>query len=228
MTTIKEAIKQVAYDLGADICGIAAIDRFQDAPKGFSPTDIYKDCRSVLSFGVALPKGLLQINPRLVYSHFNGNVICRKVDQIAFDIAQIIEREFKGIAVPVPCDAPNEYWDEETQTAIGLISMKHTAVACGLGQLGKNTLLLTPQYGNRLTLGAVLLNLELESDDLCKSICIPNCHKCIDACPAHAINEGNVNQGLCRKNTYGMTERGFGTCDCNQCRSKCPLSNGTI
>ena len=39
--------------------------------------------------------------------------------------------------------------------------MKHTAVLCGIGALGKNTLLLNPQYGNELTIGVILTDLNL-------------------------------------------------------------------
>lgn len=48
---MKEIIRQMALSAGADICGFANIDRFKDAPKGYSPTDIYQDCKSVLAQG---------------------------------------------------------------------------------------------------------------------------------------------------------------------------------
>lgn len=222
---MEDKIRKIIMDLGADVCGIGTIDRFTEAPKGFAPTDIYKDCKSVISFGIALPKGLLMVEPRLVYSHFN-NDICMKVDEIAMKAAKEIEKLSGGICVPVPCDAPSEYWDAENLTAKGLISMKHTAVLCGIGQQGKSTLLLNPQYGNRLTVGAILTNLELKSDPLCENICIPGCNKCVDSCPVHAIGEGSVNQKLCRPNTYGKTKRGFDTVDCDTCRSVCPMKAG--
>ena len=30
-------VKKILYDLGVDICGIASIDRFSEAPEGFNP-----------------------------------------------------------------------------------------------------------------------------------------------------------------------------------------------
>ena len=48
-------IKSTALELGADICGIAPVDRFSSAPKGFQPRDIYSDCESVLVFAKKLP-----------------------------------------------------------------------------------------------------------------------------------------------------------------------------
>ena len=61
----------------------------------------------------------------------------------------------------MPCDNSYEYWDEEKLQGKGLISMKHTAVLCGIGALGKNTLLLNPQHGNELTIGVILTDLNL-------------------------------------------------------------------
>lgn len=58
-------------------------------------------------------------------------------------------------------------------TRKGLLSMKHMAVACGVGQIGKSSLLCNPKHGNRLTLGAVLTNLDFHSDPFCENICIP-------------------------------------------------------
>uniref|UniRef100_UPI004056735D hypothetical protein n=1 Tax=Acetatifactor sp. TaxID=1872090 RepID=UPI004056735D len=55
-------------------------------------------------------------------------------------------------------DNPYEYWETETMTGKGVLSMKHAAVACGIGQIGKSSLLLNPKYGNRLTLVHRFLN----------------------------------------------------------------------
>jgi epoxyqueuosine reductase QueG len=35
-----EEIKSMALDLGADQCGIASIDRYDETPDGFHPHDI--------------------------------------------------------------------------------------------------------------------------------------------------------------------------------------------
>jgi hypothetical protein len=50
---MKERIRNLILSLGADVCGFARIDRFADAPVGYKPTDIFPDCRSVISFGSA-------------------------------------------------------------------------------------------------------------------------------------------------------------------------------
>lgn len=218
-------VKQIMRSCGADICGIAGIEGFSAAPAGFSPADIYKDCKSVIVFGIALPRGVMDADSRLVYGYYQS-FVCMEADRVALRGAKALEREFHADAVPMPCDNPYEYWDQETMTGKGLISMKHAAVLGGLGRLGKNSLLLNPEYGNLLALGAVLFGLGLEPDKPCEDICIKNCRRCADACPVQAISHGRVKQRLCRQNTYGKTDRGFDTVDCNRCRTACPMRYG--
>ncbi len=222
---MKEDVRKAVTALGADVCGFAHIDRFAKAPKGYHPADIMKECRSVVVLGVALPKGLFEVAPRLVYGHFNDDV-CREVDRIAFAAAKWIEKRFGGKAVPVPCDAPYEYWDADNMEGRGLISMKHAAVCAGLGTLGKSTLLLSRDYGNRLIIGAVLSDLDLESDPYAQSICVDGCRLCIESCPSGALDGTRAEQKKCRLNTYGITARGFDTVDCNTCRTVCPRKYG--
>lgn len=222
---MENTIKELVLSGGADVCGIADISRFRDAPKGFSPKDLFNECQSVIAFGIALPKGLTKVESRLIYGHFNYN-ICLQVDKVALTCAKAIENKFSAIAVPVPCDSPYEYWEEDNLLGKGLISMKHTAVQCGLGSLGKNGLLINKQYGNLLNIGAILTNLTLQSNRFTENLCIDGCTKCIDNCPTHAIENGTVNQKLCRLHTYGKTARGFDTVDCNICRTICPMRYG--
>lgn len=224
---MKGVIKEIILSRGADICGVAGIERFVEAPHGYSPQGIFSDCKSVVVFGVALPKGLTKINPRLIYGHFNSNSV-EYTDAIAFNASKELEARLNCMAIPFPCDSPYEFWDERKKEGKGLLSMKHLAVAAGLGTIGKNSLFLNSRYGNLLTLGAILLDIPIESDELSQSICLDKCTKCIDSCPVHAISGEGVDQYLCRNYTYGKTNRGFDTVDCNQCRTVCPMKFGEI
>lgn len=222
---MKNQIKELILKLGADVCGVANIDRFSEVPAGFNPIDIFPNCKSVIVFGIALSKGLTMVEPRLVYGHFNYST-CSEIDWIAFRAAKEIERLYDKCAVPLPSDGPYEYWDVEKLEGRGLISMKHAAVLAGLGTLGKSTLLLNEKYGNLLTLGVVLTELDLASDPLAESICIEGCNLCIKNCPSQALDGQRANQTKCRPNTYGTNARGFDTVNCNKCRVICPLRFG--
>lgn len=218
-------IKEIIRSFGADVCGIANINRFVEAPEGFSPIDLYPDCKSVITFGVALSKGLAKVDPHIIYSHYNS-LSCVTVDNIAFLSAKKLETLYPCHAVPIPCDSPYEYWDSENLEGRGLMSMKHAAVLSGLGSIGKNSLLLHPVYGTLLTIGVILTDMELESDELSENICLKNCTKCIDSCPTGAIDKGQVDQRLCRRIAFGTTKRGYATIECNQCRLVCPMKHG--
>jgi epoxyqueuosine reductase len=221
---VKEQIKEWILNQGADVCGIANIDRFSEAPAGFHPSDLFPGCKSVIVFGMTLPKGLTRIEP-LIYGHFNYSM-CTEVDSVAFSAAKEIEKTYGGCAVPVPSDGPYEYWDAEKLEGRGLISLKHAAVLAGVGTLGKNTLLLNEKHGNLLNLGVVLSELELESDSLAESICLEGCNLCIENCPSQALDGQTADQSKCRPNAYGTNARGYHTVNCHQCRAICPMGHG--
>jgi epoxyqueuosine reductase QueG len=222
---MKEQLREKVLGFGADICGFAGVERFSEAPKGFHPCDIFPECKSAIVFGVALPKGLYLVDSRLIYGHFN-DFACPQVDHITYQTAAVIEKTYHKIAVPLPCDAPYDYWDEEKMEGRGLLSMKHAAVLAGMGTLGKNTLLINKDFGNRLIIGCVLTDLVIESDELADRVCLENCTLCVKSCPVGAIAEGTVVQKKCRINTSGKTKRGFGTVECNRCRTVCPMGFG--
>jgi len=219
---VKEAIRRAVLDAGADVCGFAAAGEFDGAPEGFHPSDAFGACRAVVVFGVALPEGLFQVPPRLIYGHYN-EASCALADGIAFRAARAVERLTGCRAVPLPSDGPYECWNPDRMEGRGLISMKHAAALAGLGALGKSTLLINGRYGNRLTLGAILTDCPLPSDPPAAPRCLENCRRCVESCPVGAIGEGGVNQKLCRAHAYGRNARGFHTVDCNRCRAVCPV-----
>ena len=222
--TTEQQIKEIILSKGADICGIANVDRFVDTPVGFHPLDIYKDCKSVIVFAKRLPKGLAYVNPRIVYNHTNQMNVSA-VDKITYEASIRIEQS-GCIAVPLPCDGPYDYWEKDTLNGKGLLSMRHAAVLAGLGSLGKNTLFINKLCGNFLTLGAILTNLDLESDPLSEELCVENCRLCLDHCPVKALDGITANQKLCRPYTYTTNDRGFEVVNCNTCRTICPRKFG--
>ncbi len=104
--------------------------------------------------------------------------------------------------------------------------MKRAAVLAGLGSIGKSRLFINRAFGNRLTIGMLLVDAALESDGLSPELCLPGCSICVKGCPAGAIGDTEVSQKKCRQNTYGKTARGFDTVECYRCRSLCPLKYG--
>ena len=77
------------------------------------------------------------------------------------------------------------------------VPLKTSAVKCGLGCQGKNTLLITPKYGPRVRLIAVLTTAELEVDESFKEDFCRNCQKCVDACPTKALEPYKLKINRC-------------------------------
>lgn len=60
------------------------------------------------------------------------------------------------------------------------------AERAGLGWIGKNSNLISPEYGSFIFIGSVFIDLELDYDTPVREMC-GGCTKCIDACPTQAI-----------------------------------------
>jgi epoxyqueuosine reductase len=226
MTNAKR-IKEMAIQKGADICGIAPVDRFADAPEGFHPCDIYPDCRSVIVFASNFPSSTLHAKTNVPYT-FVRNIMIGKLDLITFHISAELESE-GIISIPIPSSEPYEYWDQDRNHGRGILSLKHAGKLAGLGILGKNTLLINEKYGNMIWLGAILLPVELKPDPVVNyEACTPECTRCIDSCPQHALNGIAFNQKLCRERVFSRTDGGGWVITCNICRKVCPNYNGIL
>jgi epoxyqueuosine reductase QueG len=216
-------IKEQVYSFGAEVCGIANIDRFKNAPKGFNPCDIFPAAKSVIVFGKRFLKGVYDATTNVPYT-FVRNKLVERLDDISINLSYLIEENgYK--AVPIPSADPYEYWDSNMKHGRGIISLKHAGELAGIGSIGKNTLLINETYGNQLWLGGVLTDALLEQDTFAKKLCLDNCRICIDACPQSALNEITIEQINCRKISTFSTDGGGWILSCNICRKVCPFSN---
>jgi epoxyqueuosine reductase len=216
-------IKEFTKKEGADLVGIAPVGRFKEAPKGFHPKDILADARSVIAIGKYFPLGILMGTSKSAMTKAAETVFIA-LDRCAYETSCFIENGGEQ-AVPVPADTPYLFWDDKKQQGKGDLSHKHSAVLAGLGTLGKNSLLLTPQYGNLVGLVSIVTTAPLKGDPLFnRELCIKQCRLCIDSCPAKAIREGGiVIQRKCRKYHTISTQRGFKLEACWECRKACPV-----
>jgi epoxyqueuosine reductase len=220
-----EEIKSITLELGADKCGIASIDRFNDAPKGFRPSDIYSKCKSLVVFIKKMPSDVIMAENHVPYSH-TAYLLYSALDQIGLNFSLKLEK-YNIHGVPLPTDVPYLFWDAENQRGQGIISMRHAAFNAGLGILGRNTLLINQEFGNMIYIGAILLDTEFEPDPIITDFSCPsNCRLCLDACPVQALNGITVNQKLCRGKSCIPHERGWDIYSCNSCRKICPYRNG--
>ena len=220
-------IKKRAIQYGADICGVAPVARFVDAPKGFHPCDIYPDCRSVVVFASHFPLSTLQAKTNAPYTLVRNKMV-DKLDWISFHVSGELETE-GVVSVPIPSAEPYEYWDAGRNHGRGILSLKHAGVLAGLGVFGKNTLLINEKFGNMIWLGAILVSIDLEPDPIASyEGCISGCTVCIDSCPQHALDGITIDQKLCRERSISYTYGGGWVLSCNICRKICPYHKGLL
>lgn len=220
-------IKKRIIQCGADICGVAPVTRFVDAPRGFHPCDIYPDCRSVIVFASHFPLSTLQAKTHAPYTLVRNRMV-DKLDGISFCVSGALEAE-GVVSVPIPSADPYEYWDADRRHGKGILSLKHAGVLAGLGVLGKNTLLVNERFGNMIWLGAILLSVDLEPDPIAPyEGCISGCTLCIDSCPQHALDGITIDQMLCREHSNSYTDGGGLVLSCNICRKVCPYHKGLL
>lgn len=215
-------VKEILYLLGADLCGIASIDRFKDAPEGYHPLDVLPSCKSVISFGCRFPAGTLLCNIPVPYTRVR-NSITAKMDAIALELCIRME-EYQVFCVPIPTNESE--WDKKTGRWRSVISQKHAAQAAGLGTIGRHSLLITPEFGSMVWLGAVLCGQELEPDEVKKPIC-DNCNLCVKACPVNALDGNELMQQACWDYAFGDDEEKQNwRISCHKCRDICPYNLG--
>jgi len=70
------------------------------------------------------------------------------------------------------------------------------AAKSGLGWIGKNTNLISKQFGSFVFIGELIIDLELDYDEPIKNYC-GTCTKCIDACPTNAITPYQLDARKC-------------------------------
>lgn len=218
-----EDIKRKALELGADLAGIASIDRFAGAPAGFHPADLMPGAQSVIVVARRLPLSVL-MNRRRLTTYINVNsMLWKELDRITAALSCCLE-DRGAQAYPVPADNPYTNWDEEEQCGRGDLSHRHAAAAAGLGFISRSSMLVTSRFGNRVNLASLITNLQLEPDPLpIGSACPEDCFLCEKAYPAGAIHDKQVVQKSCRQQVGFTLDHGFEVYRCLECRRVCPL-----
>ncbi len=113
---------------------------------------------------------------------------------------------------------------------------KHLAVQAGLGWIGRQSLLVTPQYSTFVLLGELVIDRDVDHYDvaLADGNRCGECRRCVDSCPAGVINENRTidTRGCVACRTIEHKESGsaplsgwiFG---CDTCQSCCPYNQST-
>jgi epoxyqueuosine reductase len=191
------SLKQAVIDRLRDrvsALGFAPVDRFHGSPEKHHPGDVCRNARTVIVFGIAIPRGVLASPGYNLHAlHRSYHTIYRHLDDLSVDLCGFIESQGEHQAVPVPSYAPMVFQNMEPW---GILSLKHAAVLAGLGAFGRSGQVYHPAYGALLRLGAVVTSAELLGDPIReRDPCPPKCTACHKACPSAAFDD----QGTFRK-----------------------------
>ena len=191
-------VKRRALELGADLAGIASaatLNAFPPDPRWpQTPDRISPYVKSVIVLVQRIPAGAFRarMNEPVQYMDM---LVLRKMDKIAWRLASELERAGHPAFVTA---AQETDWNYK-KASYGRLSTRHLGVEAGLGTLGLEVNILTPEFGPRIYLTGILTELELEPDQrITEQVCIgESCSRCLHSCPADAVQHFGIDKRNC-------------------------------
>ena len=229
-----QQIKDFARAAGADLCGVANVERFEGAPEQMDPRYIFPDARSAIVIGRRIPRGVYRgIEEGTHWSNYTvfgyNRLNSWFMPKAQYETACFIEDHgfeaapiYPGVCEANPVGPPLR----EGQPGPNVYpQIRIAAVAAGLGEIGWAKVFLSPQFGPRQRLCMILTDAELEPDPLVEPQSICNlCMSCVEDCPGHCIPHvrenkfieiqiedktyrwGDVDMGKCCLTHHGMNK----------------------
>ncbi len=207
----------------------------------------------------AVGVGFTNLEENFIYSHkgrfdnnYGENIKLNHHNVIVFLVEMDFERMSEAPKASTIFESANQYYRaaviskmlETIILKLGYDSKAHydahydlvlppLAVKAGLGELGRNNILIADKFGSRVRIGAVTTNLSLVHDNPiyigAESFC-ELCKKCALNCPTKALSVNNKSsvRGIEKwttnvENCYSLW-RFYGT-DCGICMAVCPFSH---
>ncbi|RPH52990.1 MAG: epoxyqueuosine reductase [Desulfobacteraceae bacterium] len=217
---------------GADYFGIADLSPVQNVILEQGGAEIAEYPRSI-SIGIALFHPIVNRLSRHIeraaavsYRSHCYDIINERLDQIVSRLASVLQR-LGHKAFPVPA---SKRVDDDKICAI--FSHKLSAHLAGLGWIGKNCLLITPDMGPRVRWATVLTDAPLKAKGRPIEERCGDCRECVNICPVSAFTgqafrsgeprSARFDAGKCDRYFSKMKEKDAETAICGLCLSSCP------
>jgi epoxyqueuosine reductase QueG len=193
--SLKEQVKNYAYELGADLIGFGGIDRCKHAPPMMSPQGLYPEAKTVIVMGIHHPDACVELggdkHPQDMGPYSVQGTMNNRLDVLSYSVATFLEKAGYG-AVPIVSSNIWRYKQYKKLDAVFAPDVSHIymAVVAGLSEIGYNGISLTPEYGPRNRFVTVITNAEIEEDPLIPpgTVC-DNCMLCRQHCPTDALSK---------------------------------------
>lgn len=109
---------------------------------------------------------------------------------------------------------------------------KRYAVEAGLGWIGRQSLLITPEYGSFVLLGEIVTTAECDNyDSPLEGVGCGECRRCVEACPNGAVKERHIDTSRCiscatieRCNDERKLPLHGWIFGCDECQTVCPYN----
>ncbi len=224
-------IKAYAKRLGADIVGIAPMDRFEGAPKQMDPRYIMPEAKSMIVMGFRVMRGSLRgIEEGTFFSNYSamgyGGLTYLYIPLTVINLCKLIEDEgYEAIPIGHQSDWRGIEGDGKLRKDYSkpvepgkpqpdvMLHLRICGFLAGLGEIGYSKMFLSPEFGPRLRLGVVLTEMELTPDPIYNGPKLCNrCMACVRECPGNAISATKT----VKVNLAGH-EVEWGELDCSAC-----------
>lgn len=193
--SLKDKIKAEASRLGFFVCGFARAEPVSEAVRRHYLGWLADGRNADMAYlGNNLDK---RFDPRLLMpgvktivvvaqNYFPARRLPEGEPQIAdyalgLDYHDIVKQKLRQLAATVGIADYRAFVDTAP------VLERYWAVRAGLGWIGKNQQLIIPHAGSEFFLGELFVTVELPPDEPLPNRC-GTCHRCVDACPTHALN----------------------------------------
>jgi len=192
---LTQLVHQRARDLGADLVGIAGVERYRHAPALLSPQGHLPEASSVIVVALHHTDGAVEMGGRST-PHEMGpydvqGAMNARNEHIVWCLARFIE-EHGWRALPMPATNIWRFrpYGGLQRPFVPDISNIHAAAAAGLGEIGYSGLLLTPEFGPRQRLCTLITDAPLQPTPLYRGqpLC-DRCLMCARHCPTQAFDK---------------------------------------
>jgi epoxyqueuosine reductase len=200
---MQDKIKDHALRLGVDDVGIAAV-RDYHSPRSPSLDSIMPEVNSLVVLAYKELSNCESENPQIA---MGGRLdIMEFARSCNYRMARFLEKEMGAKAMAVPLSYPMNM-SAETNGMVADVSLRHAAVAAGLGSFGRHNLVIHPELGSRAIFSAILTDLDLDSDPPISDKLCNDCEVCVENCPVGALDQEGITDGIkCIRNSqpYGL------------------------
>jgi len=221
---IENELKEYLKNLGASLVGFADLKNI-DAPS-----------RQNMAYGIAFaikikPSIIVGINGGPTEDYYDAyNEINKKLDYINLSCVKYIKNQgYNAIG-------QNSTYVTSNDNLSTHLPHKTVATRAGLGWIGKNALLITPEYGSAIRISSILTDMPLITNNPINESKCGDCNKCVEACPAVAIKgmlwnvniarEELINPFKCRIKARELLNEKIGieSAICGKCIEVCPVT----